>query len=43
VTRLIQELLQNDNQLQIMNGEVEKVINREKEQMLQETDLDRAL
>jgi len=29
----------NDNQLQIMNGEVEKVINREKEQMLQETDL----
>ena len=41
MTRLIQELLENDNQLQIINGEVEKVINRREKviKMLQDTDL----
>lgn len=39
MTGLIDELLDNDNQLQIINGELEKVINRKKEKMLQESDL----
>lgn len=39
MTGLIDELLENDNQLQIINGELEKVINRKKEKMLQESDL----
>ena len=39
VTGLVQELLDNSGQLQIINGELEKVINKRKEKMLQESDL----
>ena len=39
VTGIMEELLENSGQLQIINGELEKVINKRREKMLQESDL----
>ena len=39
MTGLIDELSTNEHQIQIINGELEKVLNRKKDKMLQESDM----